>query len=265
MGPFRPGRHGPTIDITSFPSQEGTMSLDHTPRPRVYRGLLTGLALLAILAASLLAYGGRDTKAVAAATPGTSQAQAATGNWNFEAGTLRGWHTRSQGSGAWYVYADGTKPPNPAETDPDIPFAVPAPPEGRFAAVTDMTAPGSRIMYRDVRLDGRRNLKFSLFYTSAGPLASPDNLEFDGCEPNQQFRVELMDASAPVGSTASKDVLATIFQTAAGDPSTIGPRTVAFDLSEWAGERVRIRFAQVDNSGPLRAVVDDVRLEQLGT
>jgi hypothetical protein len=128
-----------------------------------------------------------------------------------------------------------------------------------------MTAPGSRIIYRDVKLDGQRNLKFSLFYTSAGPLASPDTLAFGGCEPNQQFRVDLMDASAPVGSTDADHVLATIFRTAPGDPDTIAPRTVAFDLSEWAGERVRIRFAQVDNSGPLRAGIDNVRLEQLGS
>ncbi len=73
-----------------------------------------------------------------------------------------------------------------------------------------------------------------------------------------------MDATAPVGSTAHKDVLATIFRTPPDDPNTIAPRTVAFDLSEWAGERVRIRFAQVDNSGPLRAGIDDVRLERIG-
>ncbi len=239
------------------------MNLNATSRPRNVRGLLTGCALLAVLALSVLAYAGRDAEAAAAAAvgQGTTLAQPAAGNWNFEDGSLRGWHTRSQGSGAWYVYEDGATPPNPAETDPMVPFAVPAPPEGRFAAVTDMTAPGSRIIYRDVKLDGKRNLKFSLFYTSAGPLASPDTLAFDGCEPNQQFRVDIMDGAAPVRSTAAKDVLATVFRTAAGDPETIAPRTVSFDLSEWAGERVRIRFAQVDNSGPLRAGVDDVRLE----
>lgn len=243
------------------------MRLNVTSLPRNPRSLLLGVALLAVLALSLLAYGGRDADAKAgpAGGQGTSHAQPAAGNWNFEDGSLRGWHTRSHGSGEWYVYENGTTPPNPAETDPQVPFSVPAPPEGRYAAVTDMTAPGSRIIYRDVKLDGQRNLKFSLFYTSAGPLASPDTLAFGGCEPNQQFRVDLMDASAPVGSTAADHVLATIFRTAPGDPDTIAPRTVAFDLSEWAGERVRIRFAQVDNSGPLRAGIDNVRLEQLGS
>jgi len=243
------------------------MHLDHTPGRSALRGLLAGFALLAVLALSLLAYGERNAGAKVATPAGPSPVQANTvaGNWNFERGDLRGWHTRSRGSGAWYVYENGTTPPNPAETDPDVPFSVPAPPEGRYAAVTDMTAPGSRVMYRDVKLDGRRTLTFSLYYASAGPLASPATLSFDGCAPNQQFRVDIMDASAPVSSTSPADVLATVFQTQPGDPSTLAPRTVAFDLSEWAGERVRIRFAQVDNSGPLRTGVDDVRLERLGS
>ena len=241
------------------------MHLDLTPRRRLTRGLLTGLTLLAILAISALAYGGRDGNAVAAGAPGSGEANTAPGNWNFERGDLRGWHTRSFGSGDWYVYANGTKPPNPAETDPNVPFSVPAPPEGRYAAVTDMTEPGARLMYRDVKLDGRNTLTFAMFYTSAAPLASPDRLTFDGCEPNQQFRVEIMDASAPVTSTSPKHVLATVFQTEPDDPSTIAPRTVSFDLSPWAGERVRIRFAQVDNSGPLRAGIDDVRIERIGS
>jgi len=232
--------------------------------PVAYRGL-TGLAILAILAISLLAYGGRDANAAGNPTASTKDAHDVPGNWNFERGNLKGWHTRSHGSGAWYVYADGTKPPNPAETDPNVPFSVPQPPEGRFAAVTDMTAPGSRILYRDMKLDGRVKLQFTLFYANAGEFASPASLDFDGCEANQQFRVELMDPAAPADSTAAKHVLATIFKTAPGDPDKLAPRTITFDLSKWAGERVRIRFAQVDNQGPLRAGVDDVRLEALGS
>jgi hypothetical protein len=228
----------------------------------IHRRVLTGIAILAMLAISLLAYVGRETDALGNAA--LSDARAATGNWNFERGNLTGWHARSRGSGAWYVYADGTKPPNPAETDPNVPFNVPSPPEGRYAAVTDMTAPGARILYRDVKLDGRLKLTFTVFYDNASEFSSPANLDFDG-EPNQQFRVELMDASAPAESTATRHILATIFKTAPGDPGKLAPQTVTFDLSEWAGKRVRLRFAQVDNLGPLRAGVDDVRLEPIGS
>jgi hypothetical protein len=241
------------------------MNLDVKQLPVAYRAILSGIGIFALLAVSSLAYDGRRAEAVAGPTTAAHPTRDAAANWNFERGNLTGWHTRSRGSGAWYAYSDGTKPPNPAETDPDVPFHMPQPPEGRYAAVTDMTAPGARILYRDVKLDGRVMLTFTLFYDNAAEFSSPASLDFDGSEANQQFRVELMDPAARAGSTAAKHVLATIFRTAPGDPSKLDPRTVTFDLAEWAGERVRIRFAQVDNRGPLRAGVDDVRLEPIGS
>ena len=63
------------------------MSQHHVRQRRTHRGPLAGFALLAILAVSLLAYGGRDDNAVAAATPGTSSVKASTANWNFDEGT----------------------------------------------------------------------------------------------------------------------------------------------------------------------------------
>jgi hypothetical protein len=230
------------------------------PRSLVSRGLLGGLAIAAV-AISLSVLGGRDGEAVALATGGAPVAQGTPGNWNFETGDFTGWRTRARGSGAWHVYADGTKPPDPADSDPNFPFKVPQPPEGRFAAVTDMSAPGARILYRDVKLDGRVKLRFTLFYNNVGELSSPARLDFNGCEPNQQLRVDLMDPAAPIDSLAAKHVLATIFRTEPGDSDTLDPRTITFDLSRWAGKKVRVRFAQVDNRGPLRAGVDDVKLD----
>lgn len=228
------------------------------------RAVLTTVALLA-LTVSLLAYGWRDAGALDAPTKSTKREQQMAGNWNFERGDLSGWHTRSRGSGAWYAYSDGSKPPNPKETDPDVAFNVPQPPQGRYAAVTDMTAPGARILYRDVKLDRPARLRFTLFYdNAAGEFSAPNSLEFDSCEANQQLRVELTDATAPANATAPKHVLATIFKTAPGDPRKLAAKTISFDLSAWAGKRVRIRVAQVDNRGPLRAGIDDVRLEPIG-
>ncbi len=232
--------------------------------PAAWRTVTCGAAMLAIFAFALLANAARDADAVGKPAASTKAADSRATNWNFERGDLSGWHTRARGSGAWYAYADGKRPPNPAETDPEVPFDVPAPPEGRYAAVTDMTAPGARILYRDVTLDGRARLRFTVFYDNAGEFASPASFQFDGCEANQQFRVEFLDPAAPADTTAAKHVRATIFKTAPGDPSKLAPKTVTFDLSQWAGQRVRIRFAQVDNRGPLRAGVDDVRVEQIG-
>ncbi len=220
------------------------------------------LATLAIVAGSLSACGGTEGKA-AETTTGTSTAPAAADNWNFETGDFTGWRTRSTGSGAWHVYTDGATPPDPTDTDPNFPFRVPDPPEGNFAAVTDMSAPGTRIMHRDLELDGRFDLRFTLFYVmyNGGEFAVPPSLDFRINEPNQQFRVDLMDPAAPIDSLASKHVLARIFRTEPGDPGNLGPRDVTFDLSRWTGQKVRIRFAQVDNRGPLRAGVDAVRLD----
>ena len=224
--------------------------------------MLAGVALLAILAVSALAYGGRDADAVARG-PGAARPTPRPATGTSSAGTCAA-GTPARSAAATYVYADGMKAPNPAETDPDVPFSVPSPPEGRYAAVTDMTAPGARLPIATSSSTAGAACVLAVLH-DAGPLASPDTLSFDGCEPNQQPRVELMDASAPVTSTAPKHVLAKVFQTQPDDPSTIAPRTVSFDLSEWAGERVRIRFAQVDNSGPLRAGIDDVRLARVGS
>jgi hypothetical protein len=258
---YRISRRSSTIEPYCIHSQEDTMNLMSKALTTTYHRSVISIALLAILALALLTYGGRDVQARGTPTPRTNAGHDIAANWNFERGNLTGWHTRSRGSGAWYVYRDGTKPPNPAETDPHVAFNVPQPPEGRYAAVTDMTAPGARILYRDVRLDGPVKLTFTLFYDNAAEFASPSSLDFDGCEANQQFRVEVMNPAAPADSTAAKDVLATVFQTAPGDPQRLDPKAMTFDLSQWAGERVRIRFAQVDNRGPLRAGVDDVRLQ----
>jgi hypothetical protein len=61
-------------------------------------------------------------------------------NWNFESGDFSGWKTRFSGIGAWHVYADGSTPPDPAVSDPNFPFNVPQPPEGKFAAVDSVAA-----------------------------------------------------------------------------------------------------------------------------
>jgi hypothetical protein len=228
------------------------------------RRLLAGLALVALLALGVLAHGLRDARALDRPATSTNRAHTTTdGNWNFERGNLDGWHARSRGSGAWYVYTDGTKPPNPAETDPHVAFDMPAPPEGRHAAVTDMTAPGSRILYRDIKLDRAVKLTLTVFYANAGAFASPRSLDFNGCEANQQFRVDIIDPSAPANTMAARHVLTTLFATAPGDPATLAPRTASADLSEWTSQRVRLRVAQVDNRGPLRAAIDDVRLEPI--
>jgi len=183
---------------------------------------------------------------------------------DFESGALTGWRAVGGGSGGWFVYTNGSKAPDPARSDPNVPFDVPNPPQGRFAAVTDTNGPGTRILYRDVKLDGRLRVHLTVFYAGVGGFRSPQTLAYDEPQPNQQFRIDLVARSAPIDSVARGDVLVNIHKTSAGDPDRREPSTVSADLSRWAGQTVRLRLAVTDNGGPLRAGVDDIRFEPIG-
>jgi D-alanyl-D-alanine carboxypeptidase len=183
---------------------------------------------------------------------------------DFEAGALTGWRQVGGGSGGWFVYTDGGKAPDPARSDPNVPFDLPDPPQGKYAAVSDANGPGTRILYRDVKLDGRFTLHLSVFYAGVGGLSSPRSLAYDEPGANQQFRIDLVAPSAPIDSVARGDVLANVFATSAGDPDRREPSAVSVDVSRWAGRTVRLRLAITDNGGPLRAGVDDIRFEPIG-
>jgi len=183
---------------------------------------------------------------------------------DFESGALAGWQAVGSGAGAWFAYSDGQVPPDPAQSDPNAPFFVPNPPQGGFAAVTDMNGPGTRILYRDVALEGRFALHLTVFYVGKAPFSTPGALAHESPEPNQQFRIDLIDPSAPIDSVAESDVLVNIFRTSPGDPISLEPTAVSVDLSPWAGQTVRLRLAQTDNQGPLRAGVDNIRFEPIG-
>jgi D-alanyl-D-alanine carboxypeptidase len=183
---------------------------------------------------------------------------------DFESGGITGWQAVGGGSGGWFVYADGHKAPDPAQSDPNAPFDVPDPPQGRFAAVTDMNGPGTRILYRDLRLEGRFSLQVSVFYAGMGPFSSPATLAYDTPEANQQFRIDLLRPSAPIDSVARDDVLANVFHTSPGDPARRQPTEVRMDVSAWAGQTVRLRLATTDNRGPLRVGVDNIRFRRTG-
>jgi D-alanyl-D-alanine carboxypeptidase len=183
---------------------------------------------------------------------------------DFESGAITNWQAVGGGSGGWFVYSDGHKPPDPAQSDPNAPFEVPDPPQGRFAAVTDMNGSGTRILYRDLRLEGRFTLQATIFYAGTAPFSSPATLAYDTPEPNQQFRIDLVGPSAPIDSVAKSDVLVNVFHTSPGDPARRQPTNVRMDVSAWAGQTVRLRLASTDNGGPLRVGVDNLRFRHIG-
>jgi CubicO group peptidase (beta-lactamase class C family) len=184
---------------------------------------------------------------------------------DFESGELTDWKVVNGGSGGWFIYTNGKKAPDPAQSDRRIPFDLPDPPQGQFAAVTDMNGPGTRILYRDVKLDGRFMLHLTVYYAGAGGFSSPKTLAHHMPEPNQQFRIDLVRRSAPIDSVTQGDVLVNVFDTSPGDPDRREPTTVSVDVSPWAGQTVRLRLAGSDNRGPLRVGVDDIRFERIGS
>jgi CubicO group peptidase (beta-lactamase class C family) len=183
---------------------------------------------------------------------------------DFESGALTDWRAVGSGSGGWFIYTDGQKAPDPAQSDSNAPFNLPDPPQGKFAAVTDMNGPGTRILFRDLRLDGRMTLHMTVFYAGSAPFSSPETLAHDAPQANQQFRIDLLGPSAPIDSVASDDVLINVFHTSPGDPVRREPTDVTVDVSSLSGQTVRLRLAGTDNQGPLRGGVDNIRFEPIG-
>jgi hypothetical protein len=182
---------------------------------------------------------------------------------NFESGTLAGWSVNVTGQGGWFIYSKGTTPPDPSKSDPNVPFNVPDPPQGRYAVVTDMDGPGTRILSRNLTLSRRFVLHLTLFYVNGSDdFYTASNLGH-AAEDNQQFRIDVLKTSAAIDSIADTDVLANVFHTSPGDPARRAPGDLSLDLSRWQGQTVRLRFASADNHGPLRVGVDDIRLESV--
>ena len=174
-------------------------------------------------------------------------------NGGFETGNFAGWTVADQsgGSGTWVV-SNGHNAPSGAF----VPVG-----EGTYSANSEQSGPGSHILYQDVALPAGSSPTFSflLYYNNqAGAFFSPPTLDKD-VSPNQQYRVDVMKPAAAVDSVAAGDVLATVFQTNPGDPLVrpYGP-PITFDLTPFAGQLVRLRFAEVDNQLFFEAGVDSV-------
>lgn len=181
---------------------------------------------------------------------------------NFESGTLANWRIETSGAGGWYVYSDGSKPPEGAKSDPFWPFEAPAPPQGRFAAISDTDGSGTRILYRDVALDGRYRLSVTVYFSNGGRFSDPDPGR-TSLGDSQEFRIDVMSPAAPLTSLAREHILATIFRGLPIDNERQPPTELSRDLSPFAGQTIRLRIVSSDNQGPVRAAVDDIRFERL--
>jgi len=183
-------------------------------------------------------------------------------NGDFETGTLSGWQvfnvpSEPESTGNWYAYS-GTAAPSPSE------LPISAPPSGVYGAITAQGGEGTHILYQDVALEPYYGHQLSLFayYHSAAPLVtpSPNTLSSEVPAPNQQYRIDVMKPTAALTSLEPSDILATVFATKTGDPEELAPTKLTVDLTPFAGQTVRLRFAEVDNQFYFAAAADAVAI-----
>jgi hypothetical protein len=194
-------------------------------------------------------------------------------NGDFESG-LSGWQTVAKGApedqSGWFVYS-GTESPLGEHGSGE---SLPSPPSGSHAAITDQTGPSSDILYQEVALEPywTHQLTMTLFYNNlaeAFAIPNPDTLSWTG-EPteneevegpaNQQYRVDVMKAGTPINSVNPADILDTVFATKEGDPNSMEPTQYSVNLTPFAGQTVRLRFAMTDNQFYFNAGVDNVSI-----
>lgn len=185
-------------------------------------------------------------------------------NGGFDSG-LSGW-TRVDQAGS-----DGTFALQSGTLSPVNGVPVPAPPGLPNAAMTDAQGPGTHVLYQDFTVTapvGSAVLSFTSFLgNGAGAFYTPTpaSLDFAVAAFNQQARVDLMFASAPVFSVAGSDILFNILQTGTSTPinGSYAPTAVnlASALNANLNTTLRLRFAEVDNVAPFQFGVDSVGLE----
>ena len=185
-------------------------------------------------------------------------------NGGFEAG-FSAWTRIDQ------VGSEGTFSLQTGTLSPVNLFAVPVPPEGTRAAMTDQQGPGSHVLYQDFFvpniLVGPYDIYFSLFINNnhgSPSFFTPALLDFATPTLNQQARVDIIRTSADPFSVAAGDILQNLYQTLPGDPLASGYKGFVIPVTPLLqanlGQTLRLRFAEVDNVAPFNLGVDNVSI-----
>ena len=237
------------------------------------RIVLTAVATLALLAAPTGAaaqYNPDDATPSPAAIPGDLMAVPTGGmelilNAGFEANggvgssTVTDWTIFDvPGSIGGTTSTFGTMVVYTGTAAPISAGVIDAPTEGSFAVVGDSTGPSSSLIYQDIVVPagatGDIQCDVYINNQAADFVVGPD-LDWEA-NPNQHARLDLLDPAAAPDDTGA-GVLETIFITNPGDPLVQSYQTVITDLSPYAGQTVRLRWAKVDNQFFFQGAVDN--------
>ena len=134
---------------------------------------------------------------------------------------------------------------------------VEAPTDGTFAAMADATGPSAKLIYQDFAVpEGTTSLSCDVYINEqSGTFIVAGTLDWESV-PNQHARLDLADPAASPDDVGA-GVLENLFITNPGDPSVQSYQTIAADISAYAGQTVRLRFAEVDNQFFFNAGIDN--------
>lgn len=193
---------------------------------------------------------------------------------NGENGNLVGWNTFqvTNSAGGWS--------PQSGPFSPQGSTQVPAAPDGNNAAMLDQpvvapyrtlfgqTTPpsvnGTNVLYQDVIVPAgaTATLSLSLYLNSTAAFtdsfANP-SLDYRTAAANQQVRIDII---SPTGNIldVTGGVLLNVFRTTPTGALTQGYFTVSANLSQFAGQVIRLRIVGVNNRGSLVVGVDNVQI-----
>ena len=162
-------------------------------------------------------------------------------NGTFETGTLAGWNQVQSASGKFVINNGTFKPPGP--DGPLPPYA------GSYSALGEESGPGAFYMYQDVSIPSNATSatlswahRVRNFYTAFSS--------------SQQFRVELLDTN--------NNVLAVAFTTQPGDPLLDNWVQKSYDVTSFAGQKLRVTFLVNSGLYYLNVHVDNVSVQVNG-
>jgi hypothetical protein len=150
-----------------------------------------------------------------------------------------------------------------ATTGPASGQPVPVPSGGSFWALIDQNSDVTAMLYQNIAIPADRDAAFTatIYLNNEHTdfiIAPTIGLMTAGAEANQQFRIEVMDPTSDIDDVGA-GVLQNLYQTMPGDPLSENI-TVTADLSAFAGQTIRLRFAAAVGEDFFQIGIDSVEV-----